>query len=144
MPRGDSQYNGTSKELGARSYIKRLRVNNPCISASSIARRVGVSRERVRQILTDEGLSTRRYIQKYVCAGCGKITNNTRFCSRKCRHEYYNPQVECYQCHKLFRRKASQLYSPRQLHKYYFCSKHCQGVWLSKEYGWGRSKSSNT
>lgn len=49
---------------GARDAVVAARKGKPWWSLQDIAREVGVSRERVRQILVQEGLPTRRYMPK--------------------------------------------------------------------------------
>lgn len=49
---------------GARDAVVSARKAKPWWSLQDISRQVGVSRERVRQILVEEGLPTRRYMPK--------------------------------------------------------------------------------
>jgi len=49
---------------GARDAVVAARKAKPWWSLQDIAREVGVTRERVRQILLQEGLPTRRYMPK--------------------------------------------------------------------------------
>ena len=53
-----------------RDKVIELRKSMPCASNQTIADKVGVSRERVRQILKSSGLPTRKYYA--TCSECGK------------------------------------------------------------------------
>lgn len=90
---------------GKRQQVKQARELNPCASATDIARQVGVSRQRVCEILKSENLPTRRHIQRRSCIICGTPlpSNQMILCSPECRLEYHHPQVECAWCGKLFR-----------------------------------------
>lgn len=121
--------------------VVQLRQANPCASLQQIGSQVGISRERVRQILKRSQQPTRRYIRRqlYYCLVCGKSTPNKNWCSQQCKYEYSYPWVECTQCHNLFRRRASNIihpaYDARYTGKGIFCSKKCRGIWLTAHYG---------
>ena len=110
---------------------------------TDIGIKVGRSRERVRQILKNEGLPTLRYKQRlFICQNCESeydIKNNDYkskiFCSAKCRWEYSNPLVICDWCGGLFRRRIGALTHKRMKHTHYYCSKYCQGKYLGFTYG---------
>lgn len=83
---------------------------NPCLSCASIGRTFGISRERVRQILTDIGQKTRAIIPHY-CKVCGKQIFKKvgrRYVPRMC--EECKSQriilVSCDYCGELFPRRA--------------------------------------
>jgi len=129
--------------------IKALRNEKPCISAAEIARRVGVSRERVRQLLRRLGLTTDMRIRpKRRCLSCGNpIPRDHRaFCSRACQVNYYQITLYCNFCGKEFKRKVKDiLLYPVKLQYGYkgrvFCSRSCLGRWFGKNYGRGRGLS---
>lgn len=129
-----------------RGNIITLRKRYPCMTLAAIGRKVGLSRERVRQILVDENVETKRMRQSYICLNCRKIfipqPNHRRksFCSAKCYHEYHSLILICEQCGKPFERLVSRILDQRQKHTYYFCSKICYGRWLGIHYGRGRNK----
>jgi hypothetical protein len=120
-----------------RQKVVRLRKTNPCLTTTSIGNEVGISRERVRQILKSSGLQTRKYYKRYVCNNCGeKIIpsaeyNSKLFCSRECHDAFYEFSVECAMCGKLF--TITNQYINRRLQpssRYngldkIFCSKLC-------------------
>ncbi len=120
-----------------------IRVKNPCATLENIATPLGITRERVRQILKGHGLPTTHWKPKkpeYVCFNCGTITHRkSSLCSPKCRHEYCNPLVECYNCGNLFRKRQSylkrQAIDPRYTKKRDFCSLKCNGIIIGIEYG---------
>ena len=67
-----ARYGRSVSEL--RNRVISLRKSDLCMSSSDIARKVGVSRERVRQILSKRKLSTSKYIQKdFICNYCGNV-----------------------------------------------------------------------
>jgi hypothetical protein len=59
-----------------RSLVISLRTANPRLSTVEIGREVGVTRERVRQILKSERLPTRPP-SEYFCPDCGRATRRT-------------------------------------------------------------------
>ena len=62
--------------VGAAMVVIRLRKGNPCMTLKQIGDRVGVTRERVRQVLSRAGLPTRALVSpklRYECPGCGKL-----------------------------------------------------------------------
>jgi hypothetical protein len=123
--------------------VTAMRQANPCATLEEIAKARGLTRERVRQLLRAAGLPTRHFRPSYVCLNCGKVVPGHRkqvFCNKQCRYEYHNPLIECFECGRLFRRKQSQLICPDQEHTHYFCSRHCNGIWVGKTYGWGRAR----
>lgn len=129
-----SLWNRERKPRGLGSVAQqaiRLRKDNPCLTSSDIGRELGVTRERIRQILARDALPTRRLHQEYVCQQCGTtIQQPRRFCSLKCRFEYNHPVIECDQCGKLFRRDTSKiLASARNPLSFgrFFCNRHCLG-----------------
>lgn len=50
--------------LNTREQVRELRSANLCMTMSEIAKRVGVSRQRVFDILQEEGLPTKHYVSK--------------------------------------------------------------------------------
>lgn len=120
--------------------VVRIRQSNPCATLEKIGQQVGITHERVRQILYEAELPTKRYYQPsqlYECLNCRKPTPNKKYCSKECRYEHTHPLVECDICHQLFRRRHTDLFNPSSgTHNHYFCSKSCQGRWLAKNYGW--------
>ncbi|MCD6421954.1 DUF2116 family Zn-ribbon domain-containing protein [bacterium] len=114
-----------------------LRVTHPELSCAEIGRRVGLTRERVRQILSKFKLPTRakREPQGY-CAFCGKpLYKKRKFCSARCRSDYSKFCVvvcKCANCGKLFKRKLSGMKYHRKHGGNLFCSKKCTGAYLGR------------
>lgn len=123
---------------GVYESVLEMRTKNPCATLQTIGDKVGVSRERVRQILKRDGLKTKATSKRkvYLCLNCGKELDGQRkkFCSRTCQYEYGHPLVECVECHKLFRVRIAQLLRYERS----FCSRECHGRWMGKKFGKGK------
>lgn len=122
--------------------IYRLRRENPNWPAAEIARHVGCSRERVRQLLNRTGLPTKAMLPPPpdygCCAGCGvKATAKRKgdFCLL-CRRSRVT-QLVCVNCKTQFTRKAyMEERSVRHGRRTGpFCGKRCHGFWLAVRYG---------
>jgi hypothetical protein len=118
-----------------------LRRASPCATLQEIGDKVGLSRERVRQILAKEELSTNHCVVNRDCSECGKhirSNNKTGMCD-DCLYKMNAIPLVCSNenCGKLFyRRKYIILRNVRRYPgKYVFCSKKCQGEHLSKHSG---------
>ena len=124
-----------------RANILRMRRSNPCVTLQVIGDEFGVTRERVRQILLEEGKPTVAYRQTYLCTQCGKDVGVVPklFCSPKCRHEYGHIKIACTYCGQLKEYNVKQLvwYIKHGRHgtDFFFCSKRCQGRWLVENHG---------
>ena len=105
---------------------------------TEIARELGISRERVRQLLKREGLPTSR---KGLCSVCGNPTRRGTECHRHRKHPHTLQRV-IIECHICGGTREMYLYDykrPRKL-PFFFCSKHCYGKWLAANYGFGSGK----
>lgn len=118
-----------------------LRRNNPCALLDDIARQVGLTRERVRQILKESGRPTRHYIppkEKFYCSSCGKPSVYP-VCF-DCRKQQSWVEIACNSCGKLNKYLISRVIW-EEAHKrhthLYFCDKICQGRWFGEHYGFG-------
>lgn len=111
---------------------QRMRQDNPTAKAIDMARDIGVSRERVRQILTSLSLPT-SFRRHWFCKDCGKRVASyairCRECYTKSRYTYYT----CEECGSIKRIRISDL---KRLHPR-FCSRKCQGKWFGRTYGRG-------
>ena len=132
--------------IGAnREAVIQLRQVNPCLKGSDIARTLGISRERVRQILNEEGMRTAFPQKEFICNQCG-ITFTTKgssakFCSMKCYSDSTRVPIICDECGILFHTLRSALigrYRNRKTDGLY-CSKRCWG----KVFGRGRGSFGN-
>jgi len=86
-----------------RTRVKELRSCDLFMTVSEIARKLKISRQRVHQILKQEGLPTKHRIQKYLyeCPVCGTVST-FKFCTDECKKKWRHIPVVCSQCGKLF------------------------------------------
>ena len=132
----------TDFSLGSntREQVKKLRISNLFISMSVIARFVGISRQRVFQILQEEGLPTKHLVRqkikhKYSCLICGKISTY-KFCSDECQKQWQQIPIVCTRCGSLFFRDIHRLLANYRDHSdTIFCSRNCQSKWIGEYYG---------
>jgi len=120
-----------------RQKVRELRSNNLCMNMSEIASKVNISRQRVYQILREEGLPTKRYLKmtQYACAVCGTISTH-KFCSDECKKKWHQIPVICTRCGKLFIRNRHQfLTNYPHFNNNLFCSRDCSSKWWAEHYG---------
>ena len=119
------------ERMVSREEVLQLRNNNPVMSMSEISRILGISRQRVFQILKTSGLPTR--IQKIVfhCVKCDKVVDkektfryNGQRCTA-CRIQENIVYLTCYFCDNFMVRRR---YTVRN--KRHFCDRICFGTWL--------------
>lgn len=132
---------------GAMDKVIQLRKGNPCLTSAKIGRMVGISRQRVFQILRREGLATVKVRNPRTCehCGCPCLGGQNRFCSHQCFHAHTYAILICEACGKEFERRARllihQLNTPNSLTgrqcEHIFCSRRCLGTWTGKTYGLG-------
>ena len=121
----------------ARKQIIELRSANLSMTMSEIAKRVGMSRQRVFQILREEGLPTKHCvnIKNYQCLECGAVSPH-KFCSDECKKKWQQIPIICDGCGKLFFRNVTQfLHNYRKHNHALFCSNSCAHKWLVEMYG---------
>jgi len=121
--------------------VKKTREANRCATLQQIGDKYGVTKERVRQILSREQLPTRAIIERKIvyCLHCGKETPNLKFCSHECQQAYHSVEAVCSQCGRMFSLRQSELIA-RTKHNttgLLFCSKQCYGKWFGTNYGRG-------
>ena len=122
--------------------IVQLKKENPHLTLELIGEETGVSREYVRQVLSDAGVATGK--TQPSCYGCGTLLypsknrpymdlqTGHRYC-RACRHDMVWGTYSCHNCQKdVIRRKRDVL---RATPKYIFCDKTCQGQYIGKHFG---------
>jgi hypothetical protein len=120
-----------------RKQVRKLRSANLSMTMSEIAKRVGMSRQRVFQILREEGLPTKHcvIIKKYQCLECGAVSPH-KFCSDECKKKWREIPIICNGCGKLFFRDVTQfLHNYRKHNHALFCSRNCANRWLGETYG---------
>ena len=95
---------------------------------------LGVTREYVRQILSEAGLPTRHWRPSYICNFCFKeftpdASHSKTFCSPKCSKQYTLITLECESCGDLFAANYSRIsYQIRERgQQHFYCSRSCKG-----------------
>jgi hypothetical protein len=127
-----------------------LRAVNPCATMTEIGLAVGLSRERVRQILKRGGVRTASVgsdgaPRMYRCQECGsEFQSQARprvFCSKQCRRNNRSLELVCAEetCGRTFRRTLALInaHQRRGLDntKRAFCGKACAGRHVGKNHG---------
>jgi DNA-binding CsgD family transcriptional regulator len=121
--------------------VVECRDRQPDISASAIARTLGISRERVRQILKRAGCETDIKRHRHItihCRVCGRSIGNSK--SGLCHDCKYDAvptfEVKCSMCGAL---KSLRDTGDNHVHKannrHWFCDRHCMGKWLAENHG---------
>jgi predicted transcriptional regulator len=131
-------------ESNTRKLVIKLRSADLFMTMSEIAQKVGISRQRVHQILQKEGLSTKHKTKKcrYKCPVCGTIST-WKFCSVECKRKWQLIPIICSRCGNLFTRNKYQFLNNYRHHgNALFCSKHCAGKWLAEQYQFMHSSQS--
>jgi len=119
--------------------LAKIRWTNPCATLQEMGDRLGVSRERIRQMLNKLELPTRHYSEKKMvgCLECGSlIKEGKEFCNVKCRKSYNSVLVTCSQCGKLIKRKPSMVLSSKSRIRKgykgnYYCDRKCLGLYFT-------------
>ena len=124
-----------------KSQILELKKQYPRKTLESIGLEVGLSRQRVHQVLTEEGINTHK--DQPTCDGCGKIlqpskkrpyisSSGDRYCTT-CREQMVYGTYTCTDCGAEVRRRRKSILrtKPRSI----FCNKKCQGHYLGVNYG---------
>ena len=123
--------------------VIRLRELNPCWTGVQIGQRVGLTRQRVDQILTKAKLQNKAWRSMIACEVCDKPTpatygngNPRRWCSKECRRISKALKVSCSQCGELFDLPEYLLIvKVKRGYQHLFCSNLCKGMWAGKHYG---------
>ena len=117
---------------GSRDRVKSLRQSNPGMTLIEIGEEVGVTRERVRQILASENLETRSTARIPIpmppCRRCGNFVPYRKriFCSSICQHPTGRTIVMCHSCGKEISLMTS-IYKTRQARAAHIhCSRTCR------------------
>ena len=129
--------NASLSKSDVRARVRELRISDLFMTMSEIGQNVNVSRQRVFQILKEEGLPTRHRIRKYLyeCPVCGTISP-FKFCSKQCKKQWLMIPIVCTGCGKLFFRDRHQFFINYPHHNDgLFCSKICTGKWIAEHYG---------
>ncbi len=123
-------------DANTKSKVISLRSTNPYMKMSDIGRAVGVSKQRVYQILRKQGLPTKRSVElKYKCLVCGHSSSN-KFCSKICKAKWQKIPIVCTNCGKLFFRDKERLLQHHR--EALFCCRKCFGIWAGEHHGFKR------
>ena len=100
-----------------------LRQENPFLSMVDIAKRLGVSKQRIHFLLKQEHLSTSciKLKKAVYCKVCGKPTKGTKTC-KECHFTYYFFKVNCAFCHVPFYLRTCEI---RRRQKYGYNNIYC-------------------
>jgi hypothetical protein len=117
-----------------RELVIQERVKNPCATLKQIGDKFGVSREYIRQILSEAGLPTRHRRPGYMCNYCFNVftpsgSHSILFCNPECSKQYALVTLECESCNKLFPANYSRIsYQIRKKgQQHFYCSRRCKG-----------------
>ena len=107
--------------------VKAIREGNPKALAINIAREVGVSRERVRQILVRLDLPTSfpREPTNWCCFCVKPIREGRLYCNQKCNERAHRAQVVCRACGAGFSLRLSAYHARSRRSK-------VDGLWCSR------------
>jgi DNA-binding Lrp family transcriptional regulator len=134
-----------------RNAIEVYRRRNPYATQVEMAQAIGISRERVRQLLKKMGLPAvvkdPAKIPNYYCAACGKPIDTPRsakaahkFCDRACYYASRTVTVECFICSEIFPMQLSQWEVRLRRYNTLTCSMECRGVTIGRQVKVVRSK----
>ena len=129
---------GEGVSLTNREKVSLLRRQHPSMQAIRIAETLNISRERVRQLLTEAGLPT--YFRKHYgwCELCGSPMPATRksYCSKECRTKAKRITFQCDYCgHDKVLIQAAYNAQKRRGYKHMYCSIQCRnwGKWALRD-----------
>ena len=118
-----------------RVMIVQLRKEHPNMTLQEMGEQIGISRERVRQILVSENLSTRsiKEVERRTfkplprCESCNLPTkaHNRKYCSSGCRFPGGWTTFACYRCGKENTIETSQYKKRAKYYNHMHCSKSC-------------------
>lgn len=129
-----------------RLKVVEMRIQHPDWSLEIMGEKLGITRERVRQILKAHNIPTRRYLtlkqRGLECPRClgekKKVQEICTPCYRIEKPNYYT--LTCIVCSKEFQRKGS---THRRAMEYYpgkgeivFCGRKCFGHYAGTNFGW--------
>lgn len=120
--------------------IKEIRNENPTKKASEIAKELGLTRERVRQILNSLGLPTRFLTPLRICLNEKCVneitrTSKAKTCSPLCFYEHHREIFKCAYCGEAKMMLKTILAIQRQKYTNTYCSKPCRsrGIWVGRK-----------
>jgi len=128
----------TLEVIGCEPKVLEILGVNPDLPYSTVAVKVGVSRERVRQIARRNGYPSRSIIRKISraksCPVCGETFYTRKLhCSRACASKSRQKRivVNCHQCGKPIKRTPGSMRSESGR---YYCNRVCLWRWIGKNH----------
>ena len=131
--------------MAPRHYNKQrvldIRKENPTRRCIDIAFDLGISRERVRQLLKELGLPTNLQNPKqiYLCRKCGHTIRASQYKSMLCficKTKTLYQELTCEVCGKRFPRRNSVVTAAKKRgYEHIFCSSECNGSYNGSHYG---------
>ena len=117
---------------GRRTRVVELRIHHPHMTLREIGEELGITRERVRQILVTENLETRSSARMPMpmpaCKRCGNPVPYRKriFCSRMCHRPNGRIIVICHSCGKAISLMTSIYKSRHARAAHIHCSRTCR------------------
>jgi len=100
----------------------------PNLSNADIGRKVGVSRERVRQVLMDEDITRPRKAKENKCENCDKIIGRYSTLCRTCYEGEPLVEIQCSYCYNVFTKlKKLYTYQKKKGQTNFYCDLQCAG-----------------
>ena len=131
-----------------REQVMAIREQDSQVRQVDMAREIGCSRERVRQVLNSLGMVSIPQKPPSICKHCqNEISAKVyrKFCNAECRKAYSLRHLRCSECGvEYIVSKTVFNASVRRGYKLNFCGRACLGKYAGKKYGWGsRSSAKN-
>ena len=118
--------------IPSRDKVKEIREQHPEWTLNEIGEELGISRERVRQILRSENLETRsaKRVPKPMppCVRCGEPVPYRKriYCSPNCQRPNGRTTLHCHYCNKPVEVMSSIAKSRNSRYKFFHCSRECR------------------
>ena len=117
-----------------RQQILDIAQKRPNTNSAEVARLLGVSRERIRQLRHAMGLPTKypKPLQTHKCKKCdNQISMRRLYCGQPCRYGSEKGTVQCTYCNELFLREQRYITRAKKNGRIIsFCCKQHHGKWL--------------
>lgn len=120
-----------------REKILRLKQEHPDWTLLHIGSEVGVTKQRIRQVLIANNISTKRHKEYYSpCIVCENLvlnkTSSKAICSEKCRQKLFWVELICGHCKEIIVRRKSHVTRDLKKNpdKVFFCSQSCRSFYL--------------
>ena len=120
--------------IGKREEAIQLRKAYPDMTLAAIGETIGVSRERVRQILSSENLETRSVgripVPMPLCRTCNNPVPIRKriYCSPECQRPHGKTSTNCHFCNKEIILMTSQYNARTSRNVHIHCSRECRSA----------------